>query len=133
MSEANLLLVKSFFEARVHGDLEIYLSFFDSEAEIETSEVYSRTVYRGLDEITRLFQESNAPWEDMRFQTANALSVGDRVVIDVTRTARARRGGYEVQSGGTAGITVRNGKILTYKLFQTRDAALEAAGLGDFP
>jgi len=131
MSEANLLLVLRFFEDRVQRNLETFLGFFDSEAEIDFSDLdrpYRRTS-RGLEQIATLFREMNAPWQKVQFTATNAFSNGDHVVIDVERTAMMRPGGMGVTSRMSAAITARAGKIVSYKMFQDRADALRATGL----
>lgn len=132
MSEAKVLLAMRFFEDRSQNDLGAFLSFFDPDAEIDFSELdrpYGH-LYRGREQIERLFHEMNDGWDGIRFQTSNPLAVEDQVVIDVQRTA-SRSGGVAVTSGLTAALTVRGARILTFKLFRDRADALIAAGLAD--
>lgn len=131
-SEANIVLAECFFDGRARSDLQTYLSFFDPDAEVDSSRVvrpYSG-VYRGREQIETLFREQKAPWRYVKYETANPVAAGDRVVIDVTRTTRAW-GGPSVLSALTAALTVRAGKIVSFKVFQKRADALTAAGMAE--
>ncbi len=131
MSEANIILAKRFFDGSTRNDLETYLSFLAPDAEIDASRVQRpyAGIYRGREQIEALFREMNHPWKAVQYATANALAVGDLVVIDVTRTTTARGGVGGVWSALTAALTVHAGKIASFKLFPDRDDALTAAGL----
>jgi hypothetical protein len=132
VSEANVLLAMRFFEDRSQNDLEAFLSFLDPNAEIDFSELdrpYGH-LYRGREQIERLFHEMNDGWNEIRFQTSNPLAVEDKIVIDVQRIA-SLAGGVAVTSGLTAALTMRGARILTFKLFRNRADALIAAGLAD--
>ena len=131
MSEANIILAERFFDGSTRRDLQRYLSFLDPDVEIDASRVERpyAGIYRGREQIEALFREMNRPWQAVRYATANPLALGDRVVIDVTRTTTARSGDGGVWSALTAALTVRAGKVISFKLFPRRDEALEAAGL----
>lgn len=131
MSEANINLVRRFFDGGTRSDLQRYLNFLDPDAEIDASLVQRpyAGIYRGREQIEALFREMNHPWKAVQYATANPLALGDRVVIDVTRTTTARGGDGGVWSSLTATVTVHAGKIARFKVFPDRDDAVKAAGL----
>jgi DNA-binding CsgD family transcriptional regulator len=116
VSEANINLVRRFFDGGTRSDLQRYLSFLDPDAEIDASLVQRpyAGIYRGREQIEALFREMNHPW---------------RAVQYVTRTTTARGGDGGVWSSLTATVTVHAGKIASFKVFPDRDDAVKAAGL----
>lgn len=124
------MLAMRFFEDRSQNDLGMFLSFLDRDAEIDFSELdrpYGH-IYKGREQIERLFHEMNDGWDEIRFQTSNPLAVEDRVVIDVRRTV-SRAGGVGVASDLTAALKMQGPHVVTFKLFRDRADALIAAGL----
>ena len=70
-------------------------------------------------------------WSKIRYQTTDPLAAGNWVVIDVERAASAGVGAFSVTAKLTAGLVLRAGKIIRFKLYQDRAAALAAAGLSE--
>ena len=58
----------------------------------------------------------------------NRRDCGDRVVMP-NRAVLRGRGGIEVEARSTLLVTLRNGRITEWRLYQERAEALEAVGL----
>jgi len=131
-SERNAELVRRFFDADTQHDPKVYLSFFGPDAEVDFSELdrpYSG-VYRGPEEIERLYHDLRDPWHEKEFEFEDLLTSDDRVVVTLTRTARSLAG-PRLTSRATAVITIRQARIAAFKMFGSRSDALEAAGLSE--
>lgn len=133
MSETNLAIAERFLEDSTQTNLERFLEFMDSDAEVDFSELdrpYGQ-VFRGRERIETLFHEMTGPWSEIHVATTKPIVHGENVVLDVERTARSRRGAFAVSSTLTARLTIRDGKITYLKLFEHRADALKAAGLSE--
>jgi ketosteroid isomerase-like protein len=88
-------------------------------------------VYRGRDAIEAFLAAQGEMWESQRFEPQEFIPVGaDRVVV-AHKIVSVGRDGIEVVARTANLFTLRDGKITHVKNFQTRDEALEAAGLRD--
>ncbi len=133
MSTANLILAKRFFEDRSQLELARFLSFLHSDAEIDFSELEGPygCVYRGREQIERLFHEMTHGCREIRLRATKPICGDDRVVLDVERTVLTGPARLGVTSDVTACITVRQGRIIRFKIFNDRANALTAAGLAE--
>ncbi len=86
-------------------------------------------VYHGHEGIRTWFREWNEAWEDSGFELQELIEAGQQVVSVVTRRARGRASGIDVQQPGAVVWTVREGKIVRVVWFPTREEAREAVGL----
>ncbi len=124
--------MRRFFDAGTQYDPRIYLSFFAPDAEVDFSELDRpyRGIYRGTEQIERLYHYLRDPWHEKEFELEDLLASDDRVVVTLTRTARSLVG-PSLTSRATAVITVRHAKIATFKMFGSRSDALASAGLSE--
>jgi hypothetical protein len=60
----------------------------------------------------------------------DVIECGEHVVVS-NRTCLWGREGVEVEAPSVRVVTVRNGRILEWRLFQTRTEALMAVGLAE--
>ena len=129
----NIEVVQRFFEARNAGDLDTMEACLHPEAEFDLTESRSpyRGLYRGHEEIRRVWSEARETWADMELRAEDPVEVADQVVVSVHVAGRGRASGIELTGAGANLFRVRDGLIVLFKLFQTRAEALEAAGLNE--
>ena len=142
MSQENVELVRRFFafvktfEGRIEADEvadrlpdSALGEFFDPKLEWVTIRegVLGRVTYRGFDGFRRWVADFFAVWDVIQIEPEEFLDRGDQVVL-VTRM-RGRLHELEIDAVWSALSTHRDGKIVRYQSFGTRDGALEAAGL----
>jgi hypothetical protein len=71
-----------------------------------------------------------ATWDEVRIEIVDAVEVRDGLVMAENVTYMRGRDGIEVQARSAWLITVRDKKETSLTLYQTKQEALEAAGLG---
>jgi len=76
-----------------------------------------------------VFEDVFEAWENFELSLEDPVEAGDQVVVSMLVRASGRGSGVQLQGQGANVFTVRNGKIVGFRLFQSRDQALEAAGL----
>ena len=125
MPEDRIEIVERFFEARSRGDLS-YLNYIDPDAVFDLSEsrsIYSG-VYRGHEQIRKQWEALQEAWAETELRPEEPLVVGDRIVVTVRISAQGRSSGVRLEGQGANVFTFREGKIVHFKLFQTKAEAL---------
>jgi ketosteroid isomerase-like protein len=130
MSQQNVEIVRRVIEAWNSRDLEGALRDLDPDAEVDWSESsgVQRGVYRGIEEITRFWQEWLDLFQEIDVRPEAFIDAGEHVAVP-NRTYMRGRDGVEVDAGSTSVWTLRDGKIVSHRLYQEKEAALEAVRL----
>jgi ketosteroid isomerase-like protein len=128
--DRNLELLRRFHDHLwVRKDLEAALECASPQLQIDWSASiapYSGTYDgpQGLGEFSRAFWDA---WDEFNPEIDEFVECGPESVITVYRvSARGRKSGIEVASGGAVIWTLRDGTILRGQLFQTKEDALKA-------
>jgi ketosteroid isomerase-like protein len=66
-----------------------------------------------------------------RSEIEDWVTVNDEVVVEVHHSATGKRSGIEVEMRDWHVFTVRGAKIVRWRVFNTGEQALEAAGLSE--
>jgi ketosteroid isomerase-like protein len=132
VSQSNIEIVHGFFEARNRGD-QSYFDYLDPDAELDLLESRGpyRGLYRGHDEIRKHRESRDEAWATVEWHLEEPVAVGDHVVVTARASAQGRLSGVELAGHGANVFTLRGGKIIRLKLFQTRSEALASVGLAD--
>jgi ketosteroid isomerase-like protein len=132
MSQENVEIVRRAMDAFNRRDLDGTMRDADAEVEVDWSRSrgLQAGIYRGQ-EAARGFWAS---WLEIFDQITNYpdefIECGEHVVVPTTTHLRGRDG-VEVEAKSAAVVTLRNGRILEWRLYQERAEALEAVGLSE--
>jgi ketosteroid isomerase-like protein len=124
-------LVRRFHEGWISQDLGMVLECIDPEMEFDWSESRApfRGIYRGHEGMRKYWDEVQEAWERFRPELDDLVECGDgRLVSRSTVRGLAKASGIELAAHGAMLWTVRGDKIVSGKLFQTAEEAMEAAG-----
>jgi ketosteroid isomerase-like protein len=124
-------LVRRFTESWVRDDLDAILACIDPDMEFDWTESISpfRDVYTGREGLERFWEEMRDTFDDFTPRIDDVVACGaGRLVTRVTVFGRARSSGIELEASGGMLWTVRDGRIVQGKLFQSEEDALAAAG-----
>jgi ketosteroid isomerase-like protein len=130
MSQENVEIVRRGYE-HFNRTGELDPGHWDADAVFDNSNAIFADpgVYRGFDRIMRWVIDQRKMWQSQRYEPQEFISVGaDRVVVP-QRIVSVGRDGVEVVAHTANLFTLRDGKVTHWENFQTKDAALEAAGL----
>jgi ketosteroid isomerase-like protein len=132
MSQENVEIVRRAIEAWTRRDLDGALQGLHPDAEVDWSQSLGvqRGVYRGIGEISRFWKEWLELFEKIDVRPEAFIDAGEHVVVP-NRTYMRGRDGIEVDAGSTSVWTLRDGKIVSHRLYQEKEAALEAVGLSE--
>lgn len=133
MPEENIDVVRRAYDPANRGvfDTDLLLAlaaYVTADTEFDFSEVYpDGTVLRGLDEARRLI--SNWPWGKLHFEPERFIDVdGERVLVFVRATATGAGSGIPVERRTAHECTFEEGRLVRFKVYPDREAALEATG-----
>jgi ketosteroid isomerase-like protein len=130
--EENVELLERAYEALNRRDLEAVVGLCDPEIEIDnTNAVFDAEVYHGHEGLARFFAQGSEMWESQRFEPEEYIPVGADLVLVPQRIVSLGRDGIETIAHNSNLYTLRGGRAVRVKIFQTKAAALEALGLAD--
>jgi uncharacterized protein len=134
MSRANVEIVRQVHDAATRRDAAAVFALYDPEVELDPSRVQiagfaGQGVYRGHEGLRRFFREWHEAWENVEYDFEELIDAGDQVIAVVTRRARGRASGADVEWRLALVWTLRAGRVSRLAWFPTRAAAAEAVGL----
>lgn len=132
MSQENLELVRSAFDAWNRGDLDEFAGH--ATEDVAWVEVSGRpegpaTERLGRERMRQGLASLFDAFESYRLEVEQLQDVGDRVVAIVREVARGRASGVEVDSRWGYLITVEDGGMARIEAYRDADVALQLAGL----
>jgi ketosteroid isomerase-like protein len=133
MSQENVEIVRRATDAFNRRDLDGILENWAPDAVLDwsNSRGFDAGVFRGHGEIRAFMQRFLPAFDEIRFEIDDPVEVEDGVLL-VENVAYLRgRDGIEVQARSAWLITIRDGEQTSLTLYQTKQDALEAAGLSD--
>jgi ketosteroid isomerase-like protein len=125
MSQENVEIMRSSYEAFASGGLERYLEFFADDVDYRADDTGP---IHGKDALRAFFQDWIATFDGFRMEPLELIDAGEDTVVVVERFAGcAKLSGVETDQTAGELFTLRDGKIARGREYLTRDEALEAA------
>jgi ketosteroid isomerase-like protein len=84
---------------------------------------------RGYDELVNFTVRQAEAFEDLSLKPERFIDAGDRVVVPLSLTGRARHSGLPIEISFVHTGTYRDGKAVKVEVHETMQDALEAAGV----
>jgi ketosteroid isomerase-like protein len=132
MSQENIEIARTAFEALKRGGFDEALVYVDPEIEFEPpNETLERpSNFKGHEALRERWKLLLEPFEDARLEPIEFIDGGDETVIVVFRVrVRGRASKVPVEAEPAYVLAIRGGKILRLRAYLQRDQALKAAGL----
>jgi ketosteroid isomerase-like protein len=130
MSEENVDVVRMGYEAMNRGDLDAVVSRFDPDAEIVTAlSAVQGGSYRGHRGLRSWWGEISRHFADVHFAARDLADLGDVVLATTTVSARGQGSAVDVEQEFTHVFRFRGARIVWFKSYMERAAAIEALGL----
>ena len=93
-------------------------SLYDPEVELDASalgvEGRGGDIFRGHEGLRSLFGEWHESWGEIEYDYEELIDAGDQVISVVTRHARGRASGVEVEQPFALLWTIREGKVIRW-------------------
>ena len=134
MSQENVELVREALDAYNRRDLDAMLAHWAPDAVVDwsNSDGPDAEVYRSRREIRAFMDRFLETWDEVRIELiGEPVEVEDGLLIAENVTHLRGRDGIEVQARSAWLIAIRDGKQTSLTLYQTKQEALEAAGLSE--
>jgi len=130
MSRENVEVVRLGYEALNRGDVGAVASLFAPDAEIDTAlSAVEGGSYRGQEGLRSWWRDISQLFADVRFAGRDFTDFDDVLLVTTTIHARGRGSAVDVDHVFTHVFRFRDAKIVWFKSYSERTAALEAAGL----
>jgi ketosteroid isomerase-like protein len=132
MSEENLEIVRGIYcrTLRLDPDLLAALGEFAvGDTEFDFTDAYpDGTVVKGLPQVRRL--AARWPWGDLHFEPEQFFDVdAERVLVFIRAIAQGIESGVPVERRTAHECTFRDGRLVRFKVYSDRAAALDAGGV----
>jgi ketosteroid isomerase-like protein len=132
MSQENIEVVRRGYEAYARGDLGELLEIMDPEVEWTPAigPLLGVEPVRGTDGLKRFLTEDlPAGFDDFEAKPLSMEDLGDAVLVHTRYAGRGPASGVPVSLEAFTLITLRDGKTVSLRDYETKAEALEAAGL----
>jgi ketosteroid isomerase-like protein len=134
MSEENVEIVRKSIEVFNRDGLDASLEYSADDIEHRPVEgaIDDRGPMRGKEAVRAYIQDWLDTFDDFKTEAVELIAVGDDQVVAVVRlSGRAKASGIETDLTFAVLYTVRDGKLARGREYETREGALEAAGLSE--
>jgi len=126
----NVAIVRQAIEAYGRRDVEALRRLMRADVELDwsASKGWFAGVYRGTDEVIRVFADYFSAFEAIAIEPESLVATGDSVVVPNVARLRGREG-VEVSAQATFVYTLRHGAVARICLYQELADAVEAMGI----
>ena len=131
MSQENVEIVRRSTDALNRRDLDGLVQHWGPDAVVDWSNSRGPEagVYRGHDEIRAFAKRFLAAWDEVRVEIDDPIEVEDDLLVVENVTYLRGRDSIETQARSAWVTTFRDGQQTSLTMHQTKQEALEAAGL----
>ena len=132
MSSENVEIIRRVYEAMARGDFWSVGAVLDPEISWSWSPRMSGMTgvheYRGIDGVEAATRDFFEALEWFRQEAAELIDLGDEVLALTRAYARPRGSDRELEASAAELWTLRDGKVVRFRQFDTREEALAATG-----
>jgi uncharacterized protein len=132
MSRQNEQVARRAYDAFSRGDFEALAALLHPEVEFESLLLEMEAgSYRGLEGAREYFESVREVFPDWSVEITRLDDFGDRVVIESRSVATGKGSGVRTEQRFWQVAALRDGRIIWWKFFRSRNEALEAVGLDE--
>jgi ketosteroid isomerase-like protein len=131
MSQANVEVIRAVADTAREGDVGAWLRAMDPDVRLypRPEEPGVRPVYEGWEGVMEYMTNWFGQWEDYEADPVEYLDAGDRVLVVFLERGRMERGGIEIEQEFSHSFTLRDGRIVEWRSYDSHQQGLEAVGL----
>jgi ketosteroid isomerase-like protein len=130
MSQENVEIVRQMLAAWVSGDRDAARTAYDENV-VWVVPVIDASVSHGVPEMEQAVEAWRRSCDDYAFEIQELMEGGDHVIAVIRQFGRGKESGTEVDLTSALLFTLLASKIVRMEAFETREQALEAAGLSE--
>ena len=128
MSEENVRIARSMFDAWNNGNVDRMIEFWWDDATWEDPpEMPDRQAIRGRENVEAHLREVIEVMGDMELEVVELEELGDEILGSVQVRAVGSASGISLDAPAYHLIRFEEGRVRRYRIFATREQALEAA------
>jgi uncharacterized protein len=132
MSQENVEIVRSIYEAANRRDWDAAWRNQAPDVEYTTPPRGPNAgTYRGREEIQGFWEEMLTAFDAASAEPEEFFERGDQVAVVVKRRMRPKGSSAEIESRTGSLWTIRDGMVVSMRIFAKPEEALEAAGLSE--
>jgi ketosteroid isomerase-like protein len=133
MSQENVETVREFTRRFEAGDRDSWREYFDPAVIWDTSasSLPAAGVYHGHDGVERWFRDWLETWTDYEMASREYIDTGDAIVVVFRQRGTGRGSGVRAERDFFIVYDLRESKVVRFRLYESREEALEAAGLSE--
>jgi ketosteroid isomerase-like protein len=129
-SKKTTALLRRFYEYFNHRDLDAVLELCAPEIEVykdpEVIEMVAAFTPRGQERVAQYLRGWLDSWDNYQARPEQILESGEEVVVLVHVRARGKGSQFDIEADMADAFTVRDGKIVSLRLYIQRQDALQA-------
>jgi ketosteroid isomerase-like protein len=130
MARGNVELIRHGLEVFARRDLEAWRACFDPEVDVrEDPSIPDAGGYKGHEGLMQWLAIMERNWDEFHVEGLEYFESGDDVIALMRVQGRGRRSGADVDGRFGSIFTVRDGRVVEWRIFAGWDGALRAAGL----
>ena len=131
MAETNADIVREFTVLFERGDRDAWRRYFHEDIiwDASQSNLLLAGVTRGHKGVEQFFIDWLGTWEEYEVTHSEIIDAGDSVVVVFHQRGRGKGSGIEMERDFFGVYDLRDGQVIRYTHFESRDEALEAVGL----
>jgi ketosteroid isomerase-like protein len=131
MSQENVEIVRRGFEAFAQGGPEAMVDFWDPAIELwlPSGLIQASGTYRGHAAVLVWMREWAEAWEEIHYTAEEFTEAGDMVLVGVLYDGRGKGSGVRIEGRFWYLFKLRDGKLLSWRLYPERAQALKAVWL----
>jgi ketosteroid isomerase-like protein len=130
MSEENVEIVRSTYEAFDRGDIDAALSSADPALVTYRADPEAAT-WHGPDGFLQAMSDWTEGFDQFSARAEEFIDAGDRVIVRVHQRALGQSSGAPVEADFWFVHSLTGGKVTRLDMFASKGPALEAAGLSE--
>ncbi len=113
----------------------MYGEYFDTDIVWDTSAsgLPAASIYHGHEGVRKFFRDWLAPWENYEIEYREYIDAGDAVVTVFRQAGTGRGSGVRSERDFFGVWDLKDLNVVRFRLFESREQALDAAGLGANP
>jgi ketosteroid isomerase-like protein len=130
MSQANVEIVRTVFDAVNRGEWDTVLAAYSQDTEWDDRDLRPEgAVHHGIDAMRQEMRAWFGTWSNYWQEIEQIRSAGEQVVVVLRESGEGKGSGAVMDQRIGAVITVRDGLIVRTRLYRDPAEALEAVGL----
>ncbi|TMK71645.1 MAG: nuclear transport factor 2 family protein [Actinobacteria bacterium] len=123
MARSNVEIVRAAYDAFGRGDTDAVFELCDPDIVVRDPE-RTGTTSRGTEGMRQFWAEWFENWQEYRVEPREFEEHGDQVLVRAEQSGRGKLSGVEIRQDLFNVLRLRDGKVVEYRLYTGRDAAL---------